>query len=192
MADRQVLRLATANASADPTAMAHLTSTGAMVVTEIEPPSASDAVEVAQLPSLMDMAESPVLEAAQPESEVVESEPIAPAAEFAELLGQQVDEDDEKPSGFVISISMRGRCRRLHFAGGCFRVAGEHYKRFESFGQECPPETHYTHRCKDCFPSGQLSVQKAEEELEVSADEESLSSSSSSQSDAAEPEPADS
>ena len=150
------------------------------------------AEEVGHLPFLVDMAEPPDLNAAQPESAAVEDEPIAPAAEIAELLCQQVDEVDAKPSGFVISVSMRGKCRRLHFAVGCFRIAGEHYKRFESFGHECPPETHYTHRCKDCFPSGQLSVQKAEEELEVSAGEESLSSSSSSQSDAAEPEPADS
>ena len=84
------------------------------------------------------------------------------------------------------------RCRRLHFAGCCFRVAGEHFKVHESYDQVCPPEALYTHRCRDCFPSRQVAERKAEEELDVSAGEELVSSSSSSESSAAAPEPADS
>ena len=88
------------------------------------------------------------------------------------------------PEGFITSLSMRGRRRRLHFAGGVFRVPGEHYKTYESYDQECPAENLFSHRCKDCFPAGRLVEKRTEDELEVSDGSDASSSSSSSSSGA--------
>ena len=95
------------------------------------------------------------------------------------LAGFLVDDEKAPPSGFVISITRGGQCRRLHFAGGCWRIPGEHFKRFDDYGQVVPPESSYTHRCKDCFPVGIVSRQAEDAEAEVSGSSGSSSSSSS-------------
>ena len=105
------------------------------------------------------------------------------------LLGAQVLDEPEAPTGFIVSISMRGQCRRLHFAGGCFRLPGEHYRFYEAYDQRCPDASLYTHRCKDCFPCGKLAELKQEREAVMSEDGEASASSSSS-STAVEPGPA--
>ena len=79
----------------------------------------------------MDFAAPPELEEAQAEDADAENEPVVRPSEISDLPGPQVGDEDEKPAGFVISTSMRGKCRRLHFAGGCFRFAGEHFKLYE-------------------------------------------------------------
>ena len=65
-------------------------------------------------------------------------------------------------------------------------MPGEHYKLYESYDQECPAENLFTHRCKDCFPSGRLMEKRTEDELEMSDGCDVSSSSSSSGSSEAE------
>ena len=36
--------------------------------------------------------------------------------------------------GFIIAITQRGRLRRVHYGGGCFRKPGEHYLDGEELG----------------------------------------------------------
>jgi len=51
---------------------------------------------------------------------------------------------------------------------------------FESYDQECPHESLFIHRCKDCVPSGRLVEQRVEAELEASeGDDVSVSTSAS-------------
>ena len=90
-----------------------------------------------------------------------------------------VEEKTVRPTGFVVSITRGGRCRRLHFAGGCWRIPGEHYGKFDDFGQVVPPESAYSHRCKDCFPAGITTRTVEEAEAEASGSSGSSSSSSS-------------
>ena len=84
-----------------------------------------------------------------------------------------------KPEGFVVSKTQGGRCRRLHFVGGCWRIPGEHYRNFVDFGQEVPADHLFNARCKDCFPAALTAERAAEEEVEGSASDGSASSSSS-------------
>ena len=100
----------------------------------------------------------------------------------------QDDFDTEPPTWFVVSKTKNGVCRRLHFVGGCFRMPGEHYKSYESFGQAIPPDEAFNVRCKDCFPAGTLQALKDEEAAEISASDGS-DSSGSSEDEASEGEP---
>ena len=151
--------------------------------------SVSEEPLVAPLPSLADLVvESEEVE--QPALLDLELPPVGDVCLLASLLVTQELDEPEVPKGFLISISMRGLCRRLHFAGGCFRVPGEHYRLYESYDQKCPDASLYTHRCKDCFPCGELAELTLEHELVMSEDGEASASSSSS-SAVMEPEPAD-
>ena len=111
--------------------------------------------------------------------EAAEGEPQADEVDFQQLSALQDDFDREPPAGFVVSKTKNSACRRLHFVGGCFRMPGEHYKSYESFGQAIPPDEAFNVRCKDCFPAGTLQAQKDEEAAEVSASDGSDSSGSS-------------
>ena len=91
-----------------------------------------------------------------------------------------VAEEVTPPSGFVVSVTRGGQCRRL---------PGEHFKKFDDFGQTVPPESAYTHRCKDCFPLGAVVQHVAEADAEMS---ESSGSSSSSSGTSLADEPTDS
>ena len=118
-----------------------------------------------------------------------------PDAEQAEELAEDVNLDEVidleklathlalektvRPTGFVVSITRGVRCRRLHFAGGCWRIPGEHYGKFDDFGQVVPPESAYGHRCKDCFPVGIVAYAAEEAEPDASGSSGSSSSSSS-------------
>ena len=61
-------------------------------------------------------------------------------ANLGQLAGQLIGDRPDVAQGFVVSVTRGGRCRRLHFAGGCFRIAGEHCKNFECFGQAMPDD----------------------------------------------------
>ena len=130
---------------------------------------------------LMDVEENEVVEEPCPEQGEFESEEgdMENALSFENMAGFLVDEEKAPPSGFVISITRGGQCWRLHFAGGCWRIPGEHFKRFDDYGQVVPPESTYTHRCKDCFPVGIVSRQVEDAEAEMSGSSGSSSSSSS-------------
>ena len=67
----------------------------------------------------------------------------------------------------------------MHFAGGCFRVPGEHFSQFEDCGQREPDEHEYSFRCKDCFPALKPAAREEEEAGEASSSDGSSSSSSS-------------
>ena len=98
-----------------------------------------------------------------------------------EVVKAQAGGEDvpDVPQGFVISITRGGRMRRAHFLGGCFRIPGIHYKRFESLGQRAPEPHEVTHRCLDCFPAERLSVAAVEAQDEASDSSGEASSSSS-------------
>ena len=178
-------RLTTADAQLDPETLASMASSGAIVLRDLAEQSVSDGVLVDSGPSLAELAADAVEEAVA-EADNDEAEPIDETGGLLQaLLGTQ-DTVDEPPTGFIISISMRGACRRLHFAGGCFRVAGEHYKTYESFGQSCPSAELYSHRCKDCFPNGAVAAAREEVDMEVSEGADASASSSSAASAAGE------
>ena len=185
-ADQQILRLTTANAHLDPTLLASMAPTGAVLVAEVPQPSVSDEplISVADIVVESEEADQPALLDLEPP-------PVSDACLLASLLVTQELDEPEAPKGFIISISMRGLCRRLHFAGGCFGVPGEHYRLYESSDQKCPDASLYTHRCKDCFPCGKQIELKQEQELVMSEDGEASASSSSS-SAVVEQEPSDS
>ena len=86
------------------------------------------------------------------------------------------EEDATPPTVFVVSITRGGKGRRLHHTGFCFRVAGEHFRKFEDHGH-VEPEAHlYNPRCKDCFPAAAAAVVREEAEQEASDGSEASSS----------------
>jgi len=52
--------------------------------------------------------------------------------------------------GYVISLGKKD-WRRLHYLGGCSRVPGVHYLRFELLGEAQPPEDAYDDYCGQCW-----------------------------------------
>ena len=106
-------------------------------------------------------------------------EPVdLPGVTGADIADMQVRQEkasrERTPAGFIISLTQGGRCRRLHFAGGCFRIPGEHYLQFEDLGRRHPGPHEFTHRCRNCFPA-QLADQKVEDS-EVDTDSDSSGS----------------
>ena len=78
------------------------------------------------------------------EEEVSDEEIAMNLDSLADLFVEE--KRQEPPTGFVISITRGGKCRRLHFAGGCLRIPGEHYGKFDDYGQVVSPESAYGHR----------------------------------------------
>ena len=98
--------------------------------------------------------------------------------EIQSAVAAQLPDERPPPMGFIVSVSQGGRMRRLHFAGGCSRVPGQHYKVWEDHGQKTPESHSFTARCWWCVPAEQPPpLPEAEPE---SSGEESSSSSSSS------------
>ena len=54
------------------------------------------------------------------------------------------------PRGFIIAVTQRGRLRRVHYGGGCFRKPGEHYLEWEELGDRAPEAHEFNARC--CQP----------------------------------------
>ena len=79
--------------------------------------------------------------------------PVGPSddAVLEEAL-QLAAEPDEKPKGFVVSISKEGLHRKLHFLGACFRKPGIHYNHFRILGELMPSAYDVGSKCTDCFP----------------------------------------
>ena len=73
-------------------------------------------------------------------------------ADLRAILAAHEDCEVSRPTGFFVSVTLGGLCRRLHHAGFCFWVPGEHIKTFEDWGQSEPADHVYSLRCKDCFP----------------------------------------
>ena len=123
--------------------------------------SAATSSSSAALPSLMDLAIE--AESEDDNQELAEAE-IAGVVDVAEALALQDVVEAPSPQGFVVSHTRGGHCRRLHFAGGCFRVPGEHYRQFRAYGQDYPAEHLFDLRCKDCFPAGKVAARAVEEQ----------------------------
>ena len=167
----QVARLKCADFAIAPDPLGSLSDLGLLRFEVSDPPeSASDAVLVDGPPSLVELELPDEAEADVP--------PIS-FEEIAPLLALQDASAASEPAGFVVSVTRGGLCRRLHFVGGCFRVPGEHYKRFHDLGQRAPEEHEYDLRCKDCFPAGCAIAQVEEAVAEMSASDGSASSESS-------------
>ena len=118
--DRQVRRLTSADASLDVDSLGALSSTGGLKFHVESDPIADDFVIVQS-----ESVEPPPNVVASPamDQESADAEPVESATKLLQLLDIQESEAVDVPKGFVISISMRGRCRRLHFecpgAFGC-------------------------------------------------------------------------
>ena len=91
-----------------------------------------------------------------------------------------LDEELPKPEGFIVALTRGGKFRRLHFAGGCFRQPGVHYRNFVDLGQAQPELGAIDARCKDCFPKG-VGKQDLPDEVSASSSDSSSSSSSSAE-----------
>ena len=101
------------------------------------------------------------------------------ALDSGTAIAMQDPDTPSRPMGFIVSVTKGGRFRRLHFAGGCWRIAGEHYHRFEDWGQECPPADRVHARCSDCFPAGKAPAAPPPQAEDVEDDASSDTSSSS-------------
>ena len=77
-------------------------------------------------------------------------EPI-PAVEPG-LLPVEGSHPSPPETGFVVSLSRSG-WRRLHRLGGCKRMPGVHYLRYELLGQDKPDVDDYDDYCRQCWPA---------------------------------------
>ena len=77
-------------------------------------------------------------------------------------------------AGFVVSITKRGKHRKLHAVAICPMVPGLHYHEWVDHGDLLPPSTDYESVCGRCLPGG----------AQAPADVEETSGSASSSSDA--------
>ena len=50
--------------------------------------------------------------------------------------------------GYVVSISLKQKFRRLHYVPRCGRYAGQELRNFEHFGTVCPPAYEYDESCR--------------------------------------------
>jgi hypothetical protein len=183
--EKQIAKLSRARPELDPTPFGVISQGGVFKSHVPEPPQSSES----SLPPLLDLAlnEAGELPGEGPREDELTAENDEAEMDLAKLADQLVEDELAKPAGFVISVTRGGACRRLHFAGGCWRNAGEHYRRFIDYGQAPPAEEAYTHRCKDCFPAGRPAVAAAEAEIEASCSSGSSSSASSGASAAPSP-----
>ena len=114
---------------------------------------------------------------AETEEEAVVSHIQARETEQAILeIRAQEEVDDEPPQGFIIAKTQQGCIRRLHFAGGCWRVPGKHYMDYIDCGQECHSHELIHARCTDCLPGDEI---KKDVDEEASQEAEGADTSSS-------------
>ena len=103
---------------------------------------------------------------------------------LAEIFASHAEEEAAPTTGFVVCITRGGKGCWLHHTGFCFRLAGEHFKKFDDCGQE-EPETHlYNLRCRDCFPAAAEAAVREEAEQEASNGSEASSTDSREESEA--------
>ena len=99
-------------------------------------------------------------------------------AEIEETLAARVEPlAKAAPRGFIIAVTQRGRLRRVHYGGGCFRKPGEHYLDWEELGERAPDPHEFNARCLHCFPQDRQLAREEE-----AGDESDLGSASSSDS----------
>ena len=81
-------------------------------------------------------------------------ETAPPHAEAVELAAEQLLPPPPAPHGFVVSITRRGKFRRLHLVEACRLTPGIHYKDFEVWGDIMPGESNVQAVCARCLPQG--------------------------------------
>ena len=109
----------------------------------------SEAVGPAEAPPHEALAEQALLEAA-----AAQAEPPVPS------------------SGFVVSITKRGKHRKLHAVVACPLVPDVHYRQWKDHGPTCPPATEFDSVCRRCMKTGVA----PREEPEVSSSNSSSTS----------------
>ena len=128
-------RLRVGDFSLAPVPLGNLCKKGTLQLELEESAGDGDALEGAELP-----------EAAELDDQILVN------ADLREILATHEDCKASLPTAFFVSVTRGGLCRRLHYAGFCFRVPGEHIKTFEDWGQSEPADHVFSLRCKDCFP----------------------------------------
>mgnify|MGYP003333697518 CR=1 FL=1 len=93
----------------------------------------------------------------------VEPEEVQAAARAVEAAAP------ERPHGFVVSKTKRGKFRRLHCVEACRLVPGVHYADYDVWGDVLPSEQDIDAVCTRCLPQGRLRPAPEEEASEASA-----------------------
>ena len=181
----QIARLSVANLTLPPVPIAAVTKLGAFSQApgDQNQPSSSSAAE--GFTAVEDVQGIPVEDSlGLMDEEGAEPEEVQPdEEEIKELLALEDDEEVKLPTGFLCSISQRGRFRRLHFAGFCWRIPGVHFLNWEDLGQDEPDliACKIDARCSECFPADKAEAREREkEEAEDEMDDDGSSSTSSS------------
>ena len=81
-------------------------------------------------------------------------------------------------SGFVISITRRGKHRKLHAVAACRLIPGTHYREFVACGEVMPPSTDFESVCTKCLKHGALPPEEPVAESASDSDSSSTSSGS--------------
>ena len=104
------------------------------------------------------------------------------AAEVSKVDAETVLEElPPLPGHYFITLTRRGRTRRLHCFGSCPTAPGTSCNRWEDYGEDLPPPEKYTVVCQKCWPTGQAGP-KASSASSSSSSSSGTSSSSSSES----------
>jgi len=98
--------------------------------------------------------------------------PCGPASSAAAPPPLPVEDESQGPpsAGYVVSLS-RTDWRRLHRFGGCPRLPGVHYLRFELLGLGRPAPDAYDDFCKQCWKVGSPDEPSDEEDSETDLEE---------------------
>jgi len=98
--------------------------------------------------------------------------PCEPASSTPVLPPLPVEDESQGPpsAGYVVSLS-RTDWRRLHRFGGCPRLPGVHYLRFELLGLGRPAPDAYDDFCKQCWKTGAPEEPSDDEDSETDQEE---------------------
>ena len=184
----QLGRITLADGELDPTPVASLSAAGFLSIAQAPAQSSAGSGDTVLVANPNEVTALAVDEEEQDDENEDEEEEAIPHGELqddVDVAGYALDEQEEEeearpaPKGYIASISKRGRFRRLHYAGFCWRVPGLHYLEWEDLGDTDPDLSRIDARCSDCFPASKPEARAAEKAL-AEDDADSLSSSSTS------------
>ena len=102
------------------------------------------------------------------------------AAEVSKVDAETVLEElPPLPGHYFITLTRRGRTRRLHCFGSCPTAPGTNCNRWEDYGEDLPPPEKYTVVCQKCWPTGQAGPKASSASSSSSSSSGTRSSSSS-------------
>ena len=178
----QIDRLTVANNLLEPTAIATISELGTLAMTQPEVVASAgsdDAVLVQEAP-VMAAAEEDEFGLNDDGDYNFEGPPNEDVMQAELVEAQEAEEEpDLLPLAYLCSVSQRGKFRRLHYAGACWRLPGIHFLKWEDLGPD-PDLAKVDARCSDCFPAFKPDARQAEAEAASEEDDASSSSSSSS------------